>query len=285
MGDMLDYTALEDTAAAVEAERRRLAELLHGSVVESLNLLLAQAHVYEQTLGADPPARLAVSVLASLARQALQQTHDLATSLHPTILETLGLEPALEDLVSQATRVHGLQITLTLARLHKRLPAPVELALFRAAQDALDRAARHAHASQVTVRLTHREDRLVFTLTDDGVAGADAGRELLRAACQRLEQLGGVVEAGPGPQGGFALTVSLTITAPAQLTPREMAVLQLLCEGLSNKEIAQRLVVSPRTVNFHLDHIYAELGVRTRTGAVLYALRQGWVRRTGPDPG
>jgi DNA-binding NarL/FixJ family response regulator len=65
------------------------------------------------------------------------------------------------------------------------------------------------------------------------------------------------------------------------LTPREQEVLQLLARGLSNKEIAQRLTISPRTVNFHLDNIYSKLHVNSRTAAVIAAMRQGLVRRPG----
>jgi serine/threonine protein kinase/DNA-binding CsgD family transcriptional regulator len=281
MQELLVYAAFEDTVAAVEAERRRLAGLLQSSVVEPLNLLLAQANTYEQTLGANSTARMAVSVLTSLARQVLQQVRDLEANLYPAILETLGLEPALEALVSQAMRAHGLQITLALERMRERLPPQIELALFRAAQDALDRAIRHAHASQVTIRLERRDERLIFSLSDNGIATGPAG-EALRAACQRIEQLGGAVEMGVnthvGPYGGFELTVSFALEAPVQLTPREVEVIQLLAEVLSNKEIARLLFISPRTVNFHLDNIYSKLGVSSRTEAAIYALRQGWVR-------
>ena len=91
--------------------------------------------------------------------------------------------------------------------------------------------------------------------------------------------MGGTVEAGSGPRGGLELTVSFALEPPVQLTPREMDVIQLLAEGLSNKEIARLLFISPRTVNFHLDNIYSKLGVSSRTEAAIYALRHGWVRR------
>ncbi len=274
--ELLLYAALEDTASAVEAERRRLAQLLQSRVIESLNLLLSQANVYEQTLGANPNARMAVSVLSSLARQVLQQIRDLEATLHPTLLETLGLEPALESLASQLMRAHGVQIALTIERMRERLPSPIELALFRTAQDALDRAIQPGHASQVTIRLERREDRLTFTLADNGVGGS--GGEALRDARQRIEQLGGAFETRLNPHGGFELAIRFSIEAPAQLTSREVEVLQLLAEGLSNKEIAQALVITPRTVNFHLDNIYSKLGVGSRTEAAIYALRHGLAR-------
>jgi signal transduction histidine kinase/DNA-binding CsgD family transcriptional regulator len=267
-------TAVEDAATAAEAERRRMAEALQRTVVEPLNLLLAQANAYEQALSANPQARMAVSALASLARQALQQARDLEANLSPTVLEALGLEPALEALAGQVMRAYGLRVALALERSSQRLPHRVELALFRLAQDALDRAVRHARASCVTIRLERQDEYLALTLSDDGTAAPD--EEVLPAACRQIEHLGGTVETGVGPHGGLELTVGFAIEAPVQLTLCEMDVIQLLAEGLSNKEIAQRLAISPRTVNFHLDHIYSKLGVTSRTEAAVYALRHGW---------
>lgn len=60
------------------------------------------------------------------------------------------------------------------------------------------------------------------------------------------------------------------------LTPREQEVLTLVCDGLSNKEIAQRLLLSVRTVENHLANIYNKLGVRSRTEAAVLALQRGW---------
>ncbi|MBN1582015.1 MAG: protein kinase [Anaerolineae bacterium] len=280
--DLLVYAAFEDTALAVEAERRQLAGLLQNSVIDPLNLLLSQANAYEQTLGANPMARMAVSVLTSLARQVMQSVRDLETNLHPTILDSLGLEPALESLASQAMRAYGLQIILSLERMRERLPPQIELTLFRAAQDALNRAIQHAHASQVTIRLERSQEQLIFSLTDNGVmppGGDVAGRDVLRAARRRIEQLGGMVETGMAQHGGFEFKICLIVDPPVELTEREMEVIELLTEGLSNKEIARLLSVSPRTVNFHLDNIYSKIGVSSRTEAAIYALRHGWVRR------
>jgi len=92
------YAAAEDATFALESERRHLATMLDSNVIEPLILLLSQATIYERTIA--PQARTALSVLTSLARQTLQQARDLEATLHPTILETLGLEPALETLVS-----------------------------------------------------------------------------------------------------------------------------------------------------------------------------------------
>ena len=62
---------------------------------------------------------------------------------------------------------------------------------------------------------------------------------------------------------------------PAGLTPREVEVLRLLARGLSNKQIAASLVIAPKTVGNHVEHIYAKTGASNRAGAGLFAMQHG----------
>jgi DNA-binding NarL/FixJ family response regulator len=62
---------------------------------------------------------------------------------------------------------------------------------------------------------------------------------------------------------------------PHDLTDREVDVLRLAARGLSNREIAQELVISERTVGHHLAHVYDKTGRRTRAGAAVYAIEHG----------
>jgi DNA-binding NarL/FixJ family response regulator len=62
---------------------------------------------------------------------------------------------------------------------------------------------------------------------------------------------------------------------PAGLTRREIEVLVLLARGLSNKAIAEQLVVSPKTVGHHIEHIYRKIDSSTRAGASLFAMQHG----------
>ena len=59
------------------------------------------------------------------------------------------------------------------------------------------------------------------------------------------------------------------------LTPREVEVLRLLTRGLSNKQIAERLVISPKTVGNHVEHIYTKIDASTRAAASLFAMQHG----------
>jgi DNA-binding NarL/FixJ family response regulator len=71
---------------------------------------------------------------------------------------------------------------------------------------------------------------------------------------------------------------------PAGLTAREIDVLRLAARGLSNKQIADQLVISPKTVGNHIEHIYTKIGASTRATASLFAMRHGLVPEDGPVP-
>ena len=94
----------------------------------------------------------------------------------------------------------------------------------------------------------------------------------LRAEVKAGRMDGDVVEAVLGAAGH---RVARRREGPAGLTAREVDVLRLVSRGLSSKEIAARLVISPKTARNHIEHIYAKIGVSNRAGASLFALQHG----------
>jgi DNA-binding CsgD family transcriptional regulator len=70
---------------------------------------------------------------------------------------------------------------------------------------------------------------------------------------------------------------------PAGLTARETEVLRLVARGLSTKEIATRLVISPKTAGNHIEHIYTKIGVSNRAAASLFAMQHGLLPEEGFD--
>jgi HD-GYP domain-containing protein (c-di-GMP phosphodiesterase class II) len=75
--------------------------------------------------------------------------------------------------------------------------------------------------------------------------------------------------------GAAGHRVSRRREGPAGLTPREVEVLRLVARGLSNKEIAARLVISPKTVANHVEHIYTKIDASSRAAASLFAMQHG----------
>jgi HD-GYP domain-containing protein (c-di-GMP phosphodiesterase class II) len=102
--------------------------------------------------------------------------------------------------------------------------------------------------------------------------GADDAAAELRGEVRAGRLDGDAVEAVLGAAGH---RVPRRREGPAGLTAREIEVLRLVARGLSNKEIAARLVITPKTVGNHVEHIYAKIGASNRAGAGLFALRHG----------
>ena len=82
-------------------------------------------------------------------------------------------------------------------------------------------------------------------------------------------------EAADAVLGAVGHRVARRREGPAGLTPREVEVLQLLAQGLSNKEIGDRLVISPKTAGHHIEHIYTKIDASSRATASLFAMQQG----------
>ncbi len=111
----------------------------------------------------------------------------------------------------------------------------------------------------------------------EGVRVVAAGEALLApAVTQRL--ISEFTRLRPRPD-------ALPSGALATLTPRETQVLRLVAAGLSNPEIAARLVVTEETVKTHVSHVLTKLGLRDRTQAVVTAYETGLVVPRSKDPG
>jgi DNA-binding NarL/FixJ family response regulator len=117
----------------------------------------------------------------------------------------------------------------------------------------------------MTAERAHRPARSRDDAATQLRADAAAGR-LCRDAVEAVLEAAGHPPAPPPPR-------------PADLTEREVEVLVLLARGLTNKQIAQRLVVSPRTVQHHVAHVYSKIDRRTRAGAAMFAMEH---RLVGP---
>ena len=120
----------------------------------------------------------------------------------------------------------------------------------------------------------------------EGEALAHAAAILAKRAYSSIGPLHVYLEEATGDSsavlGAAGQRVPRRREGPAGLTQREVEVLRLLARGLSNKEIAARLVISPKTAGNHVEHIYAKIHASTRATASLFAMRHGLLRDDEP---
>jgi DNA-binding NarL/FixJ family response regulator len=161
--------------------------------------------------------------------------------------------------------------------------------------EATRRLRERAPEIKVIVLTTYADDRSVIEALRAGARGyltKDAGAAEIQQALQQVISGQAVIDpavqhhlvdaivvapaaAEPGDCGPAAAAGPQAPALPGGLTPREAEVLALIAEGLSNAEIASRLVVSEATVKSHVNHLLAKIGARDRAQAVGYAYRHG----------
>src|ERR687892_1331594 len=108
---------------------------------------------------------------APVLGEALEELRELSHGIHPAILSEAGLGPALRALGRRAAVPVELEVEVA-----GRLPAPVEVAAYYVAAEALTNAAKHAHANLAQVEVRAQAGRLRLVVADDGVGGADPAR-------------------------------------------------------------------------------------------------------------
>jgi signal transduction histidine kinase/DNA-binding CsgD family transcriptional regulator len=285
-----------------EEERRRFARLLEERLGRSLGALVEQANVYRTVQPAQ--ARQAVETLARMAGRVLADVRALASDMDTSALDDLGLNAALEVLSSRVGQQYGLTVTLDLVGEDSVVPGDLSLAVYRIVQEALHNAGQHAGAGRVGVSLHLERQRARLTIADDGIgfqppdplgALAGSGKRGLAEMVERADAVGGRIELSSVRGVGTQVRADLPLVSSARdlgtgpgtddgeqllvepLTQREQQVLAGVVEGRTNKQIAARLGISDRTVQFHLGNVLSKLGVASRTEAAVLALERGLV--------
>jgi DNA-binding NarL/FixJ family response regulator len=135
---------------------------------------------------------------------------------------------------------------------------------------------------RVLVLTAHEEEQYIVQLLEAGAVGylpKTVGLDELLEAIRTIARGGSVL---PPAVAAVVVRHMAGKEAPAEpmqpLTDRELEVLQLAAQGLTNYDIAQQLYISVRTVEAHLTHVYNKLGVGSRTEAVVHAIQREWVQ-------
>ncbi len=199
-----------------EEQRRRLSLELHDETAQVFSAVKIQLGVLREGAAERDAARLAQ--VTALVDEGMKSIRRVTEDLRPSLLDDLGLVPALRALARDVEARTGLTVRFTAQVTRVPIGEEGELALFRGLQEALSNVARHAEAQEVLVDLALEGGRVVLTVEDDGRGlpeGFDlgalgrAGHMGLAGMQERMTVLGGQAILEPGPRGGVRLRLSI----------------------------------------------------------------------------
>jgi PAS domain S-box-containing protein len=243
LGVMTEITTLKDAEQSTQElsrrlihvqdqEHRRISRELHDSVGQSLAALRMSLHALEQNAALlDEPRRLALRDAVNLAEIAIQETRTVSYLLHPPVLDDLGLIKALDWYVEGFSKRSGIQVELHAPNGPFRLPAEMELALFRIVQECLTNVHRHSNSSSAKVRIQAHSHAILLEVSDCGrgippkvqaelLQGSGKTGVGLSGIRERINELHGSLDIDSNRNG---TTIRALVPMPAQAAEPERA--------------------------------------------------------------
>jgi signal transduction histidine kinase len=192
---------------------------MHDVVAHSLSVMVVQAEAAEAMLDADPErARRPLAAVQETGRSALGELRRMLGVLREMAEEGPALAPqpgldGLDALVGQV-RAAGLPVTVRIKGEPRPLPPGIDLSAYRIVQEGLTNALKHAGPARAEVLVAYDDDELELRVSDDGRGydpDADGAGHGLVGMRERVALYGGSLDAGPLPEGGFALSARLPL--------------------------------------------------------------------------
>ncbi|PJN38031.1 two-component sensor histidine kinase [Streptomyces sp. CB02959] len=212
-----------------DEERLRIARELHDVLAHSISVINVQAGVGLALLDSDPEqARTALTTIKAASKEALGEVRQVLDTLRTPGDAPRAPAPGLDrlpELTEQAGGA-GLAVDVTTEGARVALPPGTDLAAFRIVQEALTNIVRHSGSRTARVRLRYAPGALEIRVDDDGPATAGTreptgGGNGLAGMRERAAALGGTVEAGPRPDGGFRVRACIPLTTAARTAIEE----------------------------------------------------------------
>lgn len=204
---------------AQEEERKRIARELHDDTIQYMVVLARQLdELASSSKGLSDEERLRLENLRQQINSIMEGVRRLSHDLRPATLDRLGLVPALEWLASQVPS--EISVDVKAFGIERRLPAEVELVLFRIAQEALSNVRRHSQATKAEVKVEFEDKKTRITVSDNGKGFAlpetmgdlvKAGRLGLAGMQERIQLLNGSLKVESEPGSGTTVTVEAPI--------------------------------------------------------------------------
>ncbi|MGE7390422.1 sensor histidine kinase [Streptomyces sp. NPDC004126] len=212
---------------AVAAERARIARELHDVVAHNVSVMVVQADGAAYVMDVAPDqAKEALQTISGTGRQALAEMRRLLGVLRtgePQESEDYVPQPDVEqiEVLVEQVRAAGLTVDFEVEGAPRRLPSGVELTAYRIVQEALTNTRKHGGPdARASVRLVYFDDGLGLLVEDDGRGaahelyedgGADGAGHGLIGMRERIGMVGGTLDAGPRPGGGFRISALLPL--------------------------------------------------------------------------
>ena len=215
----LQRYASEVEELTVDRERTRMAREIHDTLGHYLTILSIQLETISKLQERDPArAIIEVAEARRVAAQSMQEVRNAVAALRPSSIATLSLAEALTQLADEfSSTASEIVLTLDLETELPPLSADVQLALYRATQEALTNIRKHAHATKVLVRLRYEKNEIELVIIDNGNGGTGNDVQYpgsgfgLVGLRERVELLGGHVTYGPEEPNGYRVTIHVPI--------------------------------------------------------------------------
>lgn len=198
---------------AQETERRSLSRELHDEVGQALSAVLVELRNLSAGLVVrqEEQSRRHVETIKGLVEGTVRVVRNMALLLRPSMLDDLGLIPALKWQAREASKSTSIDITVATELESDELPDEYKTCIYRVVQEALHNCARHSGAATVRIRVEQQRDRLLLSIQDDG-RGFDVAQTKglgLLGIQERVSRLGGAFNVQSQPGSGTTLAVEL----------------------------------------------------------------------------
>jgi signal transduction histidine kinase len=203
---------------AQENERRAISRELHDEVGQSLSALLVELGNLSAALagGSSGELRGHVDVIKKLAENSVNVVRNMALLLRPSMLDDLGLVPALQWQAREVSKRTGMRVDIAAKNVSDHLPEEHKTCIYRVVQEALHNCSKHAGAHMVRVTVHEEDARLLLAIQDDGrgfESQMERGMGLLGME-ERVTHLRGSFQVDSKSGQGTLLSIELPLPAP-----------------------------------------------------------------------
>ena len=202
---------------AQEQERRAISRELHDEVGQSLSALLMELGNLGAVAPGDAELRSHVESIRKLAESSVNVVRNMALLLRPSMLDDLGLVPALQWQAREISKRTGMAVTVDAETVADDLPEDLKTCIYRVVQEALHNCARHAYARSVRIEVAQEGARIQLSVADDG-QGFDSAHTRglgLLGMEERVTHLGGHFRLHSEPGRGTRLQIEIPLATGA----------------------------------------------------------------------